>query len=82
MEKRGGMISIEENSLFVHQSSLTILPVESSSSKQEEREKEMNFALRNAFVHTTQVIFYMSYDMGLPALLPLGRKAYCGFYRP
>jgi hypothetical protein len=39
MENHGGIISTKENSLFVHQSSLSILPAESSSSEQEEREK-------------------------------------------
>jgi hypothetical protein len=33
MKNHGGMISAEENSLFVHQSSLAILPAESSSSE-------------------------------------------------
>jgi hypothetical protein len=53
MENYGGKISTEENSLFVHQSSLAILPAESSDSKQDEREKRlMNLALGSIFVHT------------------------------
>jgi hypothetical protein len=59
MENHGGMISTKENSLFVHQSSLSILPAESSSSEQEERAKGMmNLALRSIFAHTSEVIFY------------------------
>jgi hypothetical protein len=37
MENHGGMMSTEKNSYFVHQSSLAILPGESSGSKQEDR---------------------------------------------
>jgi hypothetical protein len=71
----------------VHQSSLAILPAQSSNIKQEERAKEMmNLALRNIFVRTCKVISFLhsarSYDMGHPALLPIRRKACCGFLSP
>jgi hypothetical protein len=60
MEDHGVMISTEENSCFVHQSSLAVLPAESSSIKQEEGAKEtINVALRSVFIHTSQVIFNM-----------------------
>jgi hypothetical protein len=36
MENHGGMMLAEENSWFIHQSSLAILPLESLGSKQEE----------------------------------------------
>jgi hypothetical protein len=57
MENHDGMMSTEENSLFVHQSSLAI--VESSSIKQEERSKEiMNLAVRSiSFLLASE--FYM-----------------------
>jgi hypothetical protein len=37
----GGMILTEDNSCLIHQSSLAVLPAESSSSKQEEWAKEI-----------------------------------------
>jgi hypothetical protein len=53
MENHGGMMLTEENSWYVHQSSLAILPAESSGSKQEEWAKGMmNLALQSIFVHT------------------------------
>jgi hypothetical protein len=58
---------------------------QSSSSKQEEREKEMNLALLSTFVQIFQVTFLYavkSYDKGPPALLPLRRKVCCGFVSP
>jgi hypothetical protein len=59
MGNYGGMISREENSWFVHQSSLAILPADTSGSKQGDRAKEiMNLALRSIFVHISLVIFY------------------------
>jgi hypothetical protein len=58
MENHGWIISTKGKSWFVHQSSWTILPAESSSSKQEGQVKEMmNLALRSIFVCTFQVIF-------------------------
>jgi hypothetical protein len=53
---------------------------QSSSSKQEERAKEMiNLALRSIFVNTSQALFYVSYILrhGPTDLLPLRRKACC-----
>jgi hypothetical protein len=53
MENHDWIMSTEENSWFIHQSSLEILPVESSGSKQEEGAKEMmNLALLSIFIHT------------------------------
>jgi hypothetical protein len=41
------------------------------------------FGLCTVFFFTLASNFYMLYcDMGPPALLPLRRKACCGFYRP
>jgi hypothetical protein len=52
MEKRTGIITTGENSRFVHQSSMAILPEESTSSKSEELgEGSDEFGLRNIFVH-------------------------------
>jgi hypothetical protein len=57
-EYHGGMMSTEENSSFVYQSSVVILPVESSGIKQEERAKRMmNLTLRNNFVYTRKWFF-------------------------
>jgi hypothetical protein len=71
----------------VHQSSLAILPAQPSNVKQEERAKGiMNLDLRNIFVRTSNVISFLhsakSYDIGHPALLPIRRKACCGFLSP
>jgi hypothetical protein len=55
---------------------------QSSSSKQEKLTKgTMNLALRSIFVHTYQVIFTCRKILrhGPMALLPLRRKACCGF---
>jgi hypothetical protein len=61
IENHGRMISTEENSWFVHQNSLAVLPAVSSSSKQEEWAKKiMTLNLLNIFVYTSQVISYMS----------------------
>jgi hypothetical protein len=75
MENHDGMMSTEENSLFVHQSSLAI--VESSSIKQEERSKEiMNLALRSIFVLICKWILHVvkSYYTGPPDLRLLRKK--------
>jgi hypothetical protein len=75
MENHGGMISTEENSRFVHHSPLSMLPVESSGSKQEEPTKEiMNLVLLSIFVHSSEIIFTSRKNMGPPALLILRRK--------
>jgi hypothetical protein len=83
MENHGGMMmSKEENSWFVLQNSLEILPAETPGSKQEELAKGMRiqhcevflFILASVFLHTVK-----SYDMGPPALLPVGRKVSSGF---
>jgi len=62
--------------------SVNYLYTQSSGSKQEERAKGvMNLALRSIFVHTCKwfLTCRKSYDMGPLALLPLRRKACCGF---
>jgi len=79
-----GMLT-EKNSSLLHQSSLAILPAESSGSKQEEWVKGMRiwpcqvflFILASYFLHAVK-----SYDMGPTALLPLRRKVCCGFLSP
>jgi hypothetical protein len=84
MDNHGRMKQTEKNSWFVHQSSLAILPAESSGSKQEERAKGiMNSALWSIFVHTCKWFLHAvkSYDMVPPASVPLRRNACCGFYR-
>jgi hypothetical protein len=85
MELHDGMYSTEETSLSVHQSSLAVLPTESSGSKQQERVKGMmNFALLNIFVHTCKWFLHAEkpYDLGPPSLRPIQRKACCGFLSP
>jgi hypothetical protein len=58
MDNHGGMNRQSENSRFVNQSSLEILPAEPSGSKLEKRAKEMmNLTLRSILVHASQVIF-------------------------
>jgi hypothetical protein len=80
----GGMMSTAEN-WFVYQSSLAILPAESSGTKQEKRAKGMmNLAFRRIFYGTCKWFVHavISYDIGPPALVPLRRKACCGFLSP
>jgi hypothetical protein len=47
-------------------------------------ERNGNLVLRSVFVHTCKWFLHAikSCDTGLPALLPLRRKACCGFLRP
>jgi hypothetical protein len=49
MENHGGMLSTGENSLFVHQSSLAILPAELSSSKTGGTGEGNEFSLRSIY---------------------------------
>jgi hypothetical protein len=60
MQNRGGMLPTEENSWFVHQSSLATLPADHLVAKQEElSEVNDEFGLRNIFVHTSK--WYLAY---------------------
>jgi hypothetical protein len=53
MGNRDGIMSTEDNNWFVHKSTVTVLPEESSGSKQEERGKGMMDAvLRSIFVYS------------------------------
>jgi hypothetical protein len=75
----GMMLSTEANSWFVHQNSLSILPGESSTSKQEEWPKGMRIWPSKYFIHTCKWFLHAvkAYDMVLPALLPLlGKLCY------
>jgi hypothetical protein len=82
MENHGGMMSTEENSSFIHQSSLAVLPEKLSGSKQEERVKGNNefgpsnilFTLASDLTHAVKF-----YDMGPTALLSPPKKTCCGF---
>jgi hypothetical protein len=58
MESHGGMILTGENSWLVHQSSLAILPAESSSSKQEIWEKGMRIWPFEVFLFILASDFY------------------------
>jgi hypothetical protein len=59
MENHGGMMSTEENSRFVRQSSLASLPAEISGSNQEEWAKGMmNLALRG-ILFVLASVYYM-----------------------
>jgi hypothetical protein len=85
VENHGGVMSTGKNSWFVYQSSLAILPAESSGSGREERARGiMNLALISIFVHTCKCFLHAvkSQDRVPPALLPLRRKACCGFVSP
>jgi hypothetical protein len=66
MEDHDEMMSTEENSYFVLQSSLEIISAESSGSKHEERAKRMmNLVLRSIFVYNCKWFLHAvkSYDM-------------------
>jgi hypothetical protein len=53
MGNYGETMSTEENFYFVHQTSVSILPAESSDARQEALEKGMmNWAFQSIFVHT------------------------------
>jgi hypothetical protein len=75
MENHGGMMmSTEENSWFVYQSSLAILPAESYGSRQEEWVKGIRILACKVFLFKLASYFLYalnSHDMGPPALLPL-----------
>jgi hypothetical protein len=60
----------DDNSLLVHQSSLAVLPAETSGESRRNGRRSENFFLS------------VSYDMEPSALLPIRRKVYCEFYRP
>jgi hypothetical protein len=84
-ENHGRLKSTEKNYWFIHQSSLQIIPTESSGRKQEERAKVvMNLALGSICVYTCKRLFLhvTFYEMFSPALLPLRRKSCCGFLSP
>jgi hypothetical protein len=71
------------NSWLVYQSSLVVLPAEKSGASRRNGRRSENFAFSVSFIR--QRIFNMPYnltDMGLPALLPIRRKVYCGFLSP
>jgi hypothetical protein len=73
---------IEKGKLIRPPDLTSILPTQSSISKQEKREREiMNLALRSIYVHTSKVFFTCCKILrhGPPDLLPLRRKACCGF---
>jgi hypothetical protein len=77
MENHGGVISTEENSSFIHQNSLAVLPEKLSDSKQEEREKGNNEFGPSNILSTlasdlTHVVKF--YDMGSTALLSPPKK--------
>jgi hypothetical protein len=75
----GMMLSTEANSWFVHQNSPSILPGESSTSKQEEWPEGMRIWPSKFFIHTCKWFLHAvkAYDMVLPALLPLlGKLCY------
>jgi hypothetical protein len=90
MEDHGGIISTGENSWFVHQSSLAILPAEFSSSKSGTTGVgNYEFGFRSFFVILRKVTLHtVKFYMGPTALLPLRRKWCHGFlslleiYRP
>jgi hypothetical protein len=54
MENHGGKISVGENSWFVHQKFLTILPAESSSSKAIETGEGNEFVFMTYLFHTSK----------------------------
>jgi hypothetical protein len=85
MKIHGGIISTGENSWFVHHNSLAILPAQPSSSKAEGTGGGNDeFFLTKYLFHTSKVSLtcLKYYDMGPTALLPLRRKACCGFLLP
>jgi hypothetical protein len=83
-DSHGGMISTEENSSFVHQSSLEILPVVIWYQGGRTGKGINEFGLAEYFVHTCKWFLHAVkfYDMGPPALLPFLRKVCCGFLSP
>jgi hypothetical protein len=64
-----------DNSLLDYQSSLAVLPAQTSGASRRNGRSE-NFA--------KQYLKYLegSYDVGFSALLPIRRKAYCEFLLP
>jgi hypothetical protein len=82
-QNHGGTKSTEGNSWFVHQSSLAILPAESSGSKQEEWANRIWPCKVFLFILAGNVLYAIkSYNMEPLALLPHWRKACCGFLLP
>jgi hypothetical protein len=82
METLGGMISTGVNSCFFHQTSLAFLPAESSSSKAGGAGKGNDeFCLSKYPFHTWKGFQHVviPYCVGPTALLPLRKKAFCGF---
>jgi hypothetical protein len=86
MEDHSGMMMMtKENSWFVHQSSLAILPVESSSSKQRKWAigvriwpcKVFLFILASDFLHTIK-----SYNIGFQPYFPSEGRCAVDFYHP
>jgi hypothetical protein len=74
------MMPAGDNSRLVHQSSLAVLPAETSGSNKR-MDEVIKFRVFNIF-NTSTDFTVRSYDMGLPALLPVRRKVCCGFLSP
>jgi len=84
IESHGGMISTGENSRFVHQSSGKHTSSHLVENQDEHAEGNDEFSTRNIFfAHRSDFLHSVkSCDMGPTALLPLRRKACCGFVSP
>jgi hypothetical protein len=84
MVNHSRMISTAENSSFVHQRCLAILPAESSSSKATENGEEiMNLVLRDIFVHTWKGSLTRGKILHeTETLLPSEARCGADFYRP
>jgi hypothetical protein len=71
------MLPAGGNSRLIHQSSLAVLPAETSGSKRSE-----NFDYQYLRYLKGSLTSVKSYSMGPPALLPIQRKVCCGFLLP
>jgi hypothetical protein len=72
------MMPAWDNSWLVHQSSLAVLPAQTSRASRRNGRRSQNFTYQylkylNGSFHAVK-----SYEMGPPALLPIRRKVLCG----
>jgi hypothetical protein len=70
------MMQAEDNFWLVYQSSLAVLPAETSGPSRRNGRRSENFAYSVSLIRQHAI---KSYDMGPPALLHIRRKVCCGF---
>jgi hypothetical protein len=73
------MMPTGDNSLLVYQSSLAVLPAETSGASRRNGRRNENFAYSVSFDTSTDLLHAIKSYKGPPALLPIWRKVCCGF---